>query len=248
MLETKRESPQTLGETPRIVAKEGAMPRLFMPSCNNSLVYTRSIQRLGNNLIDRGLVDGWTGCCKPGGPGHGSIPEDADVVTICNSCMAIAEESLNCNSVANAFELILEDDDFDYPDYGGEEITIQDCWRACGRHSLHDAVRELLRRMNLVPVELPENRDKSHFCGVTTCQAMPELNARLAPRRFGNVDANMFVPRTAEERKSLMREHAAQITTPRVASYCFSCDAGLVLGGADSASILNLLFDRSVPL
>ena len=82
----------------------------------------------------------------------------------------------------------MDDDGFDYPDYGGEEITIQDCWRARGRHSLHDAVREL------------------------------------------------------------MREHVAQITTPRVASYCISGDAGLALGGADSASLVNLLFDKPVPL
>lgn len=224
------------------------MPRLFMPSCNNSLMYTRSIQRLGNYLLDRGLVDGWTGCCKPGGPGHADIPDGTDIVVICNSCMAIAEESLNCGSVTNALEIILEDDGFDYPDYGGEEITIQDCWRARGRHSLHDAVRELMHRMNLVPVELPENRDRSRFCGITTCQAMPELNAQLAPRRFGNVDPGLFAPRSEAERRELMREHVAQITTARIASYCFSCDAGLALGGADSASLVNLLFDKSAPL
>jgi hypothetical protein len=222
------------------------MTRLFMPSCNNSLAYTRSAQRLGRYLLDRGFVDGVSGCCKPGGPHHDEIPDDAEIVVVCNTCAGIVEESMQCSSVVNAFELLLEDRTFEYPDYGGERITVQDCWRACGRHGLHDAVRKLLRNMNLVPVELEENRDRSRFCGLTTLREMPEQVAELAPHRFGNVGEGLFESRDESEQIRLMREHAALITTPRVASYCFGCDQGLAIGGADSASLINLLFDKVV--
>lgn len=220
------------------------MTRLFMPSCNNSITYARSIKRLGNYLLKRGLVNGITGCCKPSSSTYKEIPPDADLVVICNSCLAIAEEGLKISSVKNALELIREDESFPYPDYGGEEITIQDCWRACGRHGLQDAVRELMIKMNLKPVELKENHDNCRFCGTSTLMEVPAENVLLAPEKLGRYEEGMFVHQEPEERRRIMCEHVSKINTPRVASYCFGCDKGLVLGGADSASLVNLLFDN----
>ncbi len=222
------------------------MATVFVPSCNNKLLYAQSVKRLGEYLLERGAVDSIGGCCKPGRTGHGSVAEASKLVVVCNSCQAILEESQPSTPLVHALEIILNDEAFPYPDYEGEEITVQDCWRARGRHALHDAVRELLRRMNMIPVELRESRDDSRFCGTTTLMAMPEQNKKLAPRRFGCADDGLFVPLDSIERRRLMREHVEGIPTQRVVSYCFGCDAGLTLGGAESASIINLLFDTKV--
>ncbi len=100
-----------------------------------------------------------------------------------------------------------------------------------------------MRKMNLVPVELDECRDQSCFCGTSTLKELPPHSLDLAPKYFSDIPEGMFVLRDPNERKQLMREHVAKIKTPRVASYCFECDKGLLLGGADPASIINLLFD-----
>lgn len=219
------------------------MASVFMPSCNNSLLYARSMAKLERYLFDRGFAESATGCCKPGGPGHEQLREGDRVLVVCNTCSAIARESMGCE-VANVFELIAGDPSFRYPDYGGEEIAVQDCWRAHGNHSLHEAVRKLLGNMNLKPVELAQSRDESRFCGVSTLKELSPLVAELAPRCFSNLDEGMFTPCCEEERRKLMEQHAAEIPTQRVACYCFSCDQGLALGGADSAALINLLFDR----
>lgn len=222
------------------------MARLFMPSCRNTASYKRSVQRLGQYLYDRGFVDGFTGCCKPDGPGHADIPGDVELVVICNTCSGILKESKPGHSVINAFELILMDKSFQYPNYRGESITIQDCWRARNQNDLHDVVRQLLYNMNLVPVELEENRANSRFCGLTTLQPMPQQVEELAPILFGNVEEDMFVQHDKDTQVQLMKEHVSQITTPRVTSYCSACDQGLNIGGAESTSLLNLLFDRVI--
>ncbi len=219
------------------------MASLLMPGCNNMLMYTRSMKRLGEYLAEKGAIDGIAGCCKPSNTAYQEIPEGTDLIVICNTCSAIANESLGCHSVTHAFDIILNDDDFTYPDYDGEEITVQDCWRARGNHELHDAVRELLRHMNFDIVELEENRDSSRFCGTATLMPLPQTSMEFAPQQLGDHDPSLFVSHSEEDRRRLMREHVSKITTPRVVSYCTVCDKGLTLGGADSASLINLLFD-----
>ncbi len=110
------------------------MAAIFLPSCNNSITYTRSITRLKDYLLENGYIDRVSGCCKQGSSNYSEIPPNSDLVVICNSCSIIAEESLRAKSVTNALEIILNDTSFNYPDYGGEQITIQDCWRARGKH------------------------------------------------------------------------------------------------------------------
>ena len=221
------------------------MKTLFMPSCNNSVIYERSISRLERYLLDRGLVDGFTGCCKATAPGCNGFTEGANIVAICNTCSAIAEESLG-GKLTNALELILADPDFKYPDYHGEEIAVQDCCRCRGRHELHDTVRELLKKMNMTPVELEENRDDSKFCGVSTFDLLPNNVRELAPKRFRALEGELFTPHTEEEKRAAMVAHVLKIHTSRVVSYCFSCDMGLKVGGADSAALINLLFDDAI--
>ncbi len=53
--------------------------------------------------------------------------------------------------------MVLSDKEFSYPDYQGQTVTIQDCWRARNRTEEQDAVRALLGKMNFEVHELQEN-------------------------------------------------------------------------------------------
>ncbi len=170
-------------------------------------------------------------------------PAGSTMVSICHNCSAIFEErhpEIHCQSI---WELILEDDRFPYPNYHGERMTVQDCWRSKENHAEQDAVRELLHRMNIEIVELAENQEHTKFCGISLYQPQPARNPKLAPKRFLEGAKGLFQEHTQEEKKRLMEEHCAQIATDKVAAYCHYCLLGLNLGGKKGFHLARLLFE-----
>ena len=57
------------------------------------------------------------------------FPAGSTMVSLCHNCAAIFEERPPEILRQSLWELILEDKNFNYPNYGGEKITVQDCWR-----------------------------------------------------------------------------------------------------------------------
>ena len=105
-----------------------------------------------------------------------------------------------------------------------------------------DAVRELLKRMNIEVVELEEAREETDFCGTSLYSPAPTRNLRLAPKRFVENAAGKFEPRGEDERKRLMVEYCSQITTDKVVAYCHYCTQGLAVGGKNDLHLAQLLF------
>ena len=177
------------------------------------------------------------------------FPAGSTLVSICHNCSAIYEEQHPEIQRESIWELILSDEDFKYPNHGGEAITIQDCWRAKENSAEQAAVRELLRRMNFEVVELPENHEQTKFCGYTLYQPQPARNPALAPKRFRDGAQGLFQPHTDEQKRQLMREHCSQITTEKVAAYCHYCLRGLKLGNAKAFHLAELLFQtgKNIP-
>ena len=170
------------------------------------------------------------------------FPAGSTMVSLCHNCAAIFEErhpEIFCQSL---WELILKDENFVYPNHGGEKITVQDCWRSKENLAEQKAVREILRRMNFEIVELEENFGRTKFCGYSLYQPQPARNAKLAPKRFLENAAGLFQEHTQEEKENLMREHCAQIETEKVVAYCHYCVRGLKLGGKKTFHLAELLF------
>lgn len=170
------------------------------------------------------------------------FPAGSTMVSLCHNCAAIFEErhpEIFCQSL---WELISEDENFLYPNHGGEKITVQDCWRSKENLSEQKAVREILRRMNFEIVELEENFEQTKFCGYSLYQPQPTRNAKLAPKRFVKNAVGLFQEHTQQEKENLMREYCAQIETEKVVAYCHYCVRGLKLGGKKTFHLAELLF------
>lgn len=201
-------------------------------------------------------------CCVPGyrleyfvdqmgpyGENWADLPDCGDyapgdtVYSICHNCSAIIEEHKKNVWVKSLWELILEDENFDFPDYKRAPITIQDCWRAKGRHEEHEAVRALLRQMNFDIHELPDNLDETEFCGVSLYRPSPKRNLQLAPNRYVKNAAGKFIPHTKEQQIELMQTYGQRFETPNVADYCHYCHEGLELGGVNAFHLAALLFE-----
>lgn len=168
--------------------------------------------------------------------------EGDTVVNICHNCSAVIEEQWPEVKRLSLWELILSDDQFQYPDYHGEAMTLQDCWRSYDHGEEQEAVRQLLRKMNISIVELPENRAATRFCGTSLYRPAPPRNLKLAPHRFVDHAEGLFVPHTPQEQQQLMRDHCLQITTPKVVTYCHYCSEGIQLGGKTEMHLVSLLF------
>ena len=106
-----------------------------------------------------------------------------------------------------------------------------------------NAVREILRRMNIEIVEIDENFARTKFCGYSLYQPQPSRNPKLAPKRFLEDAKGLFIEHTAEEKRALMQAHCSKSSTDKVIAYCHYCVRGLRLGGKTTFHLAQILFD-----
>lgn len=179
-------------------------------------------------------------------PHYQEFSSDATMVYVCHNCAAIFQETRPEIRQLSLWELILSDQEFVFPDYAHEKMTLQDCWRAHDNRAEQDAVRALMRKMNIDIVEQDENFDKTQFCGISLYEPSPARNLKLAPRRFVEHASGKFIPHTKEAQIDLMQKHGQKITTEKVVAYCHYCVKGLKLGRKQARHIANLLFNGPV--
>ena len=114
-------------------------------------------------------------------PDSGAFKAGDTVYSICHNCTAIPEETYPEVKVKSIWEQILTDKDFKYPDYHGKEMAVQDCWRSYDKRSEQDAVRQILKNMNIHVIELPNHYEKADFCGTTLYAPCVKRNEVMAP-------------------------------------------------------------------
>jgi hypothetical protein len=215
------------------------MATIYFPSCKFKAGYpctAEKIQFYLNQHFHMNITD----CCQKNL--QFLTPEDT-AVCICNTCAAFCDESSHAKEVLSVWEIIAKDETFAFPDYKGEHIALQDCWRTYDKPNVHNAVRRLMQKMNIAVTELPENREKSRFCGTTLLRPAPPHYGKLAPKRFSeDAPAEYFQNHTPEEQAASMKKHCEQIPTEKVACYCAACADGLRLGGKQVVHVMELLF------
>ena len=216
------------------------MARKFFPGCKVKNRYPEASEWLADQIIDRGYADEIVGCCRTN---HQALTPDDTAVCICNNCMAMIDEDADNGSLENIWVLIDQDADFPLPDYGGRRMGIQDCGRAYDRTEVQDAIRSLMRKMNIDVVELPDAREECRFCGSSFHMEAPEQDAGFAPHRYVEdaADRGIFVAIDPEDIHGKLVEHCASIEPDEVVCYCTACDAGLEDGGKDAKNLLELI-------
>ncbi len=157
------------------------------------------------------------GCCKVFC--NKATKEDTAVV-ICNNCAAIMEESSLVSNIEFVWKIIDHDDSFAFPDYHGEKIAIQDCWRAYKKRNVQDAIRSLMRKMNIDVVKLKENHEQTKFCGAHLLEECTDIEKKFAPRRYAIEGANMYHPIPKEKEDIWLKNYCNQIETDKVFCYC----------------------------
>lgn len=172
----------------------------------------------------------------------GEYQEGDTIYSLCHNCNNIIEEMHPGVQVHSLWELIDQDETFVFPDYSGLKVTLQDCWRARHRKQEQDAVRSLLKKMNIEVEELAVNREDTMYCGHSLYREQPKRNPTLAPKFYVEGAKGLFVPHTTEEQEQLMKQHASQYKTDVVVCYCHYCLEGLDMAKVDGRHIAHMLF------
>jgi Fe-S oxidoreductase len=123
------------------------------------------------------------------------------------------------------WEILAGDPSFPWPDYGGARMAVLDACPTRDQDRVHDAVRAVLKKMAIVPVEPAATRTKSVCCGDSF---------------FGLV--------SVDEVKEQMIRRAADMPADDVAVYCVSCVKAIHIGGKRPRLLADLVFgEATVP-
>ena len=133
------------------------------------------------------------------------------------------------------FEFLLTRKDFPWPDFTGREMTLQDCFRARGKHGLQNAVRECLKNMHVSYVEMEHNRDEEEFDGSFRLHDPFPNNMKEAPAYYAQYLPAYVTPLPKEEWQGYYEEQAKKYTTDEVVGYCNTCVTGAQEGLLASA-------------
>ena len=214
--------------------------KYYFPSCNFTKLRPETSEKIKSFMATKGVRV--VGCCRPG---HKALSGWNDtVITVCETCSIIIGENRPAAKVISLYEFIDSLPDFPFPDYKGERITLQDCYRAKTREAEKAAVRSVLRKMNVEIVELSGTEEEINFDGSFLFGPMRPDNFTLAPLRFAEIKKDMQ-PKSPEEIDAYLKIYCQRFTTERVTCYCNSCLSGLVQGlpeGKQAVHVAELLF------
>lgn len=176
------------------------------------------------------------GCCSV----DHTRPKAGDKsIFVCPTCAAILEESAPLAETLSVYECLAEDESFPWPDYGGVRMTVQDCWRIRDHRAMQEAIRRILKRMNIEAVEIPQSYEATDFCGATRFQVPSPRYEKLCPKRL--VEGGDFHPKPPEEQQRLMEENGKRYETETVICYCTGCMTGVEMGGHKAVHLLDLI-------
>lgn len=196
--------------------------RLFAPGCALWLYKPELAKKLGRVLAEEpGGAELSLTCCKNQPP----IEAGTEVVNVCPGCDKRYRNNYPDASTISIWEILAESETFPFPDYDGEEMSINDACPTRERTGVHDAVRALLSMMNIRLVEPARTRTHGICCGDSCYGEIP-----------------------TEDVKKLMAKRASEMPADDVVVYCVSCAKAMFIGGKRPRYLTDLLFgEETVP-
>jgi Fe-S oxidoreductase len=194
------------------------MKHLFAPGCALVLYKNRLVERLLEYLRSRyGDMDLLLTCCR-------HTPQTVIgtcVINVCPGCDRRYRQNYTDPSTVSLWEILADRDDFPFPDYKLKPMTIIDACPTRDQARVHNAVRTLAQRMNIVVVEPERTREQSTCCG----------------------DA-FYGKLSTQEVLAQMKAKAATMPVNDVIVYCVSCSKSMFNGGKRPRYMIDLLFDE----
>jgi Fe-S oxidoreductase len=191
---------------------------VFAPGCALMLYkpdLAKKVHLMLNELF--GEMDLHLTCCQH----EPNLEPGTVVINICPGCNKRFANDYPHISTISLWEILAEVDSFPFPDYRGLSMSIIDACPTREQEKIHDAIRILLKKMNINVVEPKNTRSKSTCCGDSFYGLIP-----------------------VEEVKELMVKRTSEMTENEVVVYCISCVKAVYNGGKNSRYLVDLLFNE----
>lgn len=202
--------------------RKSQMKSVFAPGCALMLYKPELADRV-HRLLERnlGAMDRWTRCCRKD-PG---FAKKTEVINICPGCDKRFRQDYPSSSTVSLWEVLAATGFFPFPDYGGKVMSIIDACPTRDQPRVHEAVRALLRKMNIVLKEPKATRTGGRCCGDIFWGELP-----------------------VDEVKGRMKKRASEMPVDDVVVYCVSCAKAMFVGGKRPRYMIDLLFnEETVP-
>ena len=198
------------------------MNRLFAPGCALMLYKPELAEKVHARLVQTlGPMELLLTCCRHVPP----LPPGTQVVNVCPGCDRRYRENYKDSGTVSLWEVLARNAGFPFPDHGGRRMTIIDACPTWDQARVQDAVRELVRKMNITPVEPAKTRSRSTCCGDIFWGEIP-------------------TPEVVRQ----MEKKAAEMPEEEIFVYCVSCVKAMFVAGKRPRYLVDLLFgEETVP-
>lgn len=206
--------------------------QIFFPSCNFTKASPQTAKNVRDYFKERTPV---AGCCLYDKKEY----TDQDVgLVLCQACRGQLESKIQIKTIWEYFD---EDPNFVFPNYNHQKMNLQDCFRDKDHPEVHQAVRNILKKMNIDVIEIENNKENSTFCGT------------LHFHTNNPIILNLMEQYPDTKLSKMPEEIQAQIMQEYVKSYdldypvicdCNRCLKGVNMGGAKGIHLLDLIMGK----
>ena len=189
---------------------------VFAPGCALMLYKPELAIKIHRKLIEvLGEMEMLMTCCQH----EPHLAANSKVINICPGCDKRFGNDYKDITTISLWEILAESNFFTFPDYNGRCMSILDACPTRDQERVHNAIRDLLLKMNINLVEPDNTRTKSICCGDTFYGTLPTYKV-----------------------KELMVKRASEMPGDDVVVYCISCIKSVYNGGKKPQYLVDLLF------
>jgi len=196
--------------------------KIFAPGCGLILYKPEIVEKLHKMLNENlGEMDKLMICCHH----DPQLKEPTEIINICPGCDKRFQNDYKNSSTISLWEILAESDFFNFPNYQGKSMTINDACPTRNQENVHNAIRKVLQKMNIALIEPTKTKIKSTCCGDSFYGVIP-----------------------TEKVKEQMIKRASEMPLDDVVVYCVSCIKSMYIGQKKPHYLIDLLFvDETVP-
>lgn len=196
----------------------GFSPQVFSPGCA-LLIHNPSLAEKAHQYLNQslGVIDLLSTCCRH----EPKLSPGTEIVTICSGCERRFRELYKELTTISFWEILVNSTDFPFPDYGGKEMSILDTCPTRDQSRIHNAVRELLSRMNIKVIEPKNTKKKGTCCGDSF---------------YGEIPTEQVITQ--------MKKRGNEMPCEEVVVYCVSCIKSMHIAGKKPRFLADLLFNE----
>ncbi len=195
----------------------------FNPGCALSIykpeTENKILKFLNEHCIEKyGEVALHNICCRH----EPQLQQDSLIINVCAGCDKRFRSLYPGITTVSLWEVIDELDSFAFPDYEGLKVSVHDACPVREKPQVHQAVRNLLIKMNIEIEETEFHGSRSKCCGDDFYPALP-----------------------IEIVHEKMKNRAESMPCEDVCVYCVSCIKAMHIGGKTPRHLMDLLLEET---